>query len=89
MRYIFLLFFVLVSCESQNNIHEQNVNLLNEVIDEVLRAVKNCKIKKIIIDPVMIAKGGHPLINNNAIMKLKKIINLINIYYYSHFALNI
>jgi len=32
MRYIFLLFFVLVSCESQNNIHEQNVNLLNEVI---------------------------------------------------------
>ena len=39
-------------------------------------AVKNCKIKKIIIDPVMVAKGGHPLINHNAIMKLKKIIKI-------------
>ena len=48
----------------------------SKVIDEVLRAVKNCKIKKIIIDPVMVAKGGHPLINHNAIVKLKKIIKI-------------
>ena len=46
MRYIFLLFFVLVSCESQNNIHEQNVNLLNEVIilhDELMVDMKELR----------------------------------------------
>ena len=48
----------------------------SKVIDEVLRAIKNCKIKKIIIDPVMIAKGGQPLINDNAVVKLKKIIKI-------------
>ncbi len=48
----------------------------SKVIDEVLRAIKSCKIKKIIIDPVMIAKGGQPLINDNAVVKLKKIIKI-------------
>ena len=46
MRYIFILFFVLVSCESQNNIHEQNVNLLNEVItlhDELMVDMKELR----------------------------------------------
>ena len=46
------------------------------VIKIVLESLKNLKIKKIILDPVMIAKGGATLIENDAIRILKK--NLIN-----------
>ena len=48
----------------------------SKVIDEVLKAVKICKIKKVIIDPVMVAKGGHPLLKDSAVIKLKKIIKI-------------
>ena len=46
------------------------------VIKKVLESLKNLKIKKIILDPVMIAKGGAKLIDSSAIKMLKK--NLIN-----------
>ena len=42
------------------------------VIKKVLESLKNLRIKKIILDPVMIAKGGAKLINNEAIRILKK-----------------
>ena len=43
-----------------------------EVIKKVLKALKKIKVKKIILDPVMIAKGGARLIDENAIKILKK-----------------
>ncbi len=44
----------------------------SEVISSVIRALKKIKTKKIILDPVMVAKGGFKLINNKAINTLKK-----------------
>ena len=44
----------------------------SKVVKEVIEAVKKIKINKIILDPVMVAKGGTKLIDNNAIQILKK-----------------
>ena len=44
----------------------------SKVIKEVIKAVKKIGINKIILDPVMVAKGGAELINNDAIQILKK-----------------
>ena len=44
----------------------------SKVVKEVITALKMIKINKIILDPVMVAKGGAKLINNNAIQILKK-----------------
>ena len=41
------------------------------VIKAVIFALKKVKVSKIVLDPVMIAKGGAKLINNNAIHILK------------------
>ena len=43
-----------------------------QVIQAVLKSLKKFNIKKIILDPVMVAKGGTKLINNSAIVYLKK-----------------
>ena len=42
------------------------------VIDNVIESLRKLNIKKIILDPVMVAKGGSKLINNEAIRVLKK-----------------
>ncbi len=44
----------------------------SDVIKKVIEALKKIKIRKVILDPVMIAKGGAKLINNQAIQVLKK-----------------
>ena len=44
----------------------------SDVVKKVIESLKKIKIKKIILDPVMIAKGGSKLINNQAIQILKK-----------------
>ncbi len=50
------------------------IGMLNftPVIKEVLKSLKKLKIKKIVLDPVMVAKGGAKLINDQAIKTLKK-----------------
>ena len=47
-----------------------------QVINSVLKSIKKSNLKKIILDPVMVAKGGAKLIDNKAVLLLKK--NLIN-----------
>ena len=42
------------------------------VIDNVSRSLNEMKVKKIILDPVMIAKGGSKLITNSAVKLMKK-----------------
>ncbi len=53
----------------------------SKVIDLVLNSLKKIKIKKIILDPVMVAKGGAKLIDNKSIKiirsKLMKKVSLI------------
>ncbi|MDB4846263.1 bifunctional hydroxymethylpyrimidine kinase/phosphomethylpyrimidine kinase [Pelagibacteraceae bacterium] len=44
----------------------------SKVINQVLISLNKIKIKKIILDPVMVAKGGAKLINEKAIQILKK-----------------
>ena len=48
----------------------------SKVIRTVIKILKKIQTKKIVLDPVMIAKGGSKLINNSAISFLRK--NLIN-----------
>ena len=50
------------------------IGMLNssKIVKKVLESLKQIKVKKIILDPVMIAKGGSKLINNEAIKILKK-----------------
>ena len=43
-----------------------------QVIRAVMISLKKSKIKKIVLDPVMVAKGGAKLINNSAISYIKK-----------------
>ena len=43
-----------------------------DVINNVINCLKKIKTKKIIVDPVMVAKGGAKLINNKAINFLEK-----------------
>ena len=43
-----------------------------DVIKSVIKSVSKIKIKKIILDPVMVAKGGAKLIDNKSIKILKK-----------------
>ena len=44
----------------------------SDVIFAVIRALKKIRTKKIILDPVMVAKGGFKLINDKAIKTLKE-----------------
>ena len=49
-----------------------------KVINTVVKSIKNIKIKKIVLDPVMVAKGGTKLIDEKAIKLLKlKLINKV------------
>jgi len=43
-----------------------------KILNIVIRSLDNIKIKNIVLDPVMIAKGGAKLIDNKAIILLKK-----------------
>ena len=43
-----------------------------EVIKAVIKSLNKIKSKKVILDPVMVAKGGARLINNAAIISIKK-----------------
>ena len=46
----------------------------NKVIESVVRSLKNVNIKNIVLDPVMVAKGGTRLINDKAIKMLKNVL---------------
>ena len=51
-----------------------------EVINAVLKSLKKLSVKKIILDPVMVAKGGAKLINNKSIKILKsKLIKKVSL----------
>ena len=43
-----------------------------QIINKVFKALNEIKIKKIILDPVMVAKGGSKLISDQAITLMKK-----------------
>ena len=43
----------------------------SSIIKSVISSITKIKVKKIILDPVMVAKGGTKLINNKAIQILK------------------
>ena len=49
-----------------------------KVIDSVIKSLDSIKTKKIVLDPVMVAKGGAKLIDDKAIKSLKlKLINRV------------
>ena len=43
-----------------------------KVINSVIKSLNIIKVKKIVLDPVMVAKGGAKLINDKAVLLLKK-----------------
>ena len=47
-----------------------------EVINSVINSLNKIKVKKIILDPVIVAKGGAKLINDKAIQILKNKLKL-------------
>ena len=51
-----------------------------KVIEKVIKSLEKIKIKKIILDPVMVAKGGSKLISDQAInMMKKKLLKKVNL----------
>ena len=48
-----------------------------QVIQAVIKSLNEIKIKKVVLDPVMVAKGGAKLINNAAISYIKKLMKNI------------
>ena len=57
----------------------------SEVINSIIKSLKSIKTKKIILDPVMVAKGGAKLINEKAIQTMKKTYKK-NISYHSKYS---
>ena len=52
----------------------------SKVIKSVIKSLNIIKVKKIILDPVMVAKGGAKLIDNEAIKLLKnKLIKIVSL----------
>jgi len=52
----------------------------SSIIKSVISSINKIKVKKIILDPVMVAKGGTKLINNNTIKILKsKLIKKVSL----------
>ena len=45
-----------------------------KVIKSIYKILKKYKLKNVVLDPVMIAKGGARLVNNNSIKYLKKLL---------------
>ena len=43
-----------------------------QVIHAVIKSLNKIKIQKVVLDPVMVAKGGAKLVNNAAIVQIKK-----------------
>ena len=43
-----------------------------QVIHAVIKSLNKIKVQKVVLDPVMVAKGGAKLINNAAIVQIKK-----------------
>ena len=51
-----------------------------KVIESVINSLKTIKVKRIVLDPVMVAKGGTKLIDDNAIKLLKnKLIKIVTL----------
>jgi hydroxymethylpyrimidine/phosphomethylpyrimidine kinase len=51
-----------------------------KVIDIVIKSLNNIKVKKVVLDPVMVAKGGAKLIDDMAIKSLKsKLIDKVTL----------
>ena len=42
----------------------------SKVIQSVIKSLNEIKVKKIVLDPVMVAKGGHSLLHNDSIKSL-------------------
>ena len=57
-----------------------------QVIQAVIISLKKTKIKKIVLDPVMVAKGGAKLINDSAISYIKKKINKKHFFNYPKYS---
>ena len=52
----------------------------SKIIKSVIKALDEVKVSKIVLDPVMVAKGGARLINNKAINILKnKLIKKVSL----------
>ena len=47
---------------------------MSDIIKCVYNILKKYKLKNVVLDPVMIAKGGTKLINNSSIRYLKKLL---------------
>ena len=45
-----------------------------QVILAVIKSLKKINVKKIVLDPVMVAKGGTKLINNAAVKYIKNVL---------------
>ena len=50
-----------------------------KVIKTVFKSLKKINAKRIILDPVMVAKGGAKLINDNSIQLIKKILDRVDL----------
>ena len=50
-----------------------------KVIKTVFKSLKKINAKRIILDPVMVAKGGTKLINNNSIQLIRKILDRVDL----------
>ena len=50
-----------------------------KIIKTVFKSLKKINAKRIILDPVMVAKGGAKLINDNSIQLIKKILDRVDL----------
>ena len=58
----------------------------SKVIEAVINSLKKIKVNKIVLDPVMVAKGGAKLIDEKAIKLLKKKLITRGIVNYSKYS---
>ena len=58
----------------------------SDVILKIVEAIEKIKVKKIVLDPVMVAKGGFKLINNHAIKTLRAKLVKKSLFDYSQYT---
>ena len=58
----------------------------SKVIEAVINSLKNIKVNKLVLDPVMVAKGGTKLIDDRAINLLKKKIDNESVVNYPKYS---
>lgn len=51
----------------------------SEIIDVIIKSLKSCRAKNVVVDPVMVSKSGYFLLKEEAVNELKKLVLMADV----------